>query len=1225
MDNAISKSSCLIFAIIGISLCCAVPTSAQVIPDNTLGEENSVVNLRDGNSDTIEGGALRGQNLYHSFQEFNVDARRGVYFANPDNVTNIFSRVTGNNITNILGTLGVDGAADLYLINPNGIVFGEDARLDVKGSFFATTANSIEFRDNSFFSAIAPQSSVLTISVPLGLQFGATPGSIINRSFAVNPNGETNITGSSTGLQVPTGKTLGLLGGDIFLDDGNLTAKGGNIELASIKEEGKVALQQTNNNLQFDYGLIDSFGNIELVNSSVIDVAAENNGSINITGENITVERSLINAGIIGSSSNLNQAGDINLNARENILILGAGSGVNNSIFQNSVGNGGDINLSAKSLDVSQGAKINANIFGQGNTGNVNIRVDETVIITDPNSWITSQISSGGMGVGGNISLIADNLTLQNGGQLFTGTFGNGNAGNVNIAVADTLRLREGAGLGTQVNSVAARGNSGELNIETGTLSIENDSFISSSSLGQGNANDINIQATESIEVIGIGSGILSQVGESGIGNAGSINLETNNLVIRDTGQISASNLGQGNANDVNIQATESIEIVDSGSQISSNINFGGTGSSGNINLTTSELTLNNSGLISAASLIGSNGGNIDLNVDTLKIDNGSTISTFSGIISDLESDLGTGNAGELRIKATESIEISGQNSALLTSFLGLGSSGNISLQTQKLSLKDGGLVASSAVDFAGIFDVIPDDFDLTLLVNLINLDPTLDRTAVEFINSIINGDLEANIEQGDSGDIFIEATESLTIVNGEGILTSGTGRASGGNISISTPNLKLQQGIINTGTAGVADSGTINIFDAESVEVINGRLSSGTAINSQGNGGKLNIFTQELLIKEGGQISTSTFGSGDAGNLNITATDVVNVSGVNMNQARSRIIAQVEATNATGNGGNLTINTPQLFIDGGVISVTTFGQGNAGNLDINVAEAININGLNSGIGALVREEATGNGGNINLSTKELNLYNGALVTSRSFGLGNSGNLSLDILNTVTINNSNITTAAEQSSGGEITIKATDIFLKNESDISTFVLNGVSGGGNINLKADSIIAFDDSDIFAFAENGQGGNIILDTPAFFAEGFTLNSLISNPETLNNNNRADVNATGAVSGAVSIPDVSFIQNSLNELPDNSINTNELVANSCVSPAGNRQQGRFIITGGDSLPVRPGNADISNFSTGEVRHVPERNNSWQRGEPIVEPQGVYRLANGKLVLSRECPNSK
>ena len=131
---------------------------------------------------------------------------------------------------------------------------------------------------------------------------------------------------------------------------------------------------------------------------------------------------------------------------------------------------------------------------------------------------------------------------------------------------------------------------------------------------------------------------------------------------------------------------------------------------------------------------------------------------------------------------------------------------------------------------------------------------------------------------------------------------------------------------------------------------------------------------------------------------------------------------------------------------------------------------------------------------------------------------------------------------------------------------------------------------------------------------------LLSLTSNPEDLDNNDRVDINATGAVAGVVSIPDVSFIQNSLTELPANAIDTDELVANSCVVRS-REQNGTFVVTGGGGFPIRPGNASISTYSTGEVRSIPDTESKWQRGEPIVEPQGVYRLTNGKLVLSRKC----
>ena len=142
---------------------------AQITPDNTLGAENSIINYG-ALKDIINGGATRGTNLFHSFQEFNVDAGKSIYFANPTNIQNILTRVTGGNGSNILGTLGVEGTANLFLINPNGISFGKDAVLDIRGSFTATTADGIKLGENGLFSAKDPGSSIL-LSVQSGALF----------------------------------------------------------------------------------------------------------------------------------------------------------------------------------------------------------------------------------------------------------------------------------------------------------------------------------------------------------------------------------------------------------------------------------------------------------------------------------------------------------------------------------------------------------------------------------------------------------------------------------------------------------------------------------------------------------------------------------------------------------------------------------------------------------------------------------------------------------------------------------------------------------------------------------------------------------------------------------------------------------------------------------------------------------------------------------------------
>lgn len=130
------------------------PVQAQVSPDTSLGPEGSVIDSL-GNQDLITGGAVRGGNLFHSFQEFNVAEGRSLFFANPVDITRIFSRVTGRNPSTINGTLGVLGNADLFLLNPNGILFGPNSQLAIAGSFLATTGDRFTFADGTRFSARA--------------------------------------------------------------------------------------------------------------------------------------------------------------------------------------------------------------------------------------------------------------------------------------------------------------------------------------------------------------------------------------------------------------------------------------------------------------------------------------------------------------------------------------------------------------------------------------------------------------------------------------------------------------------------------------------------------------------------------------------------------------------------------------------------------------------------------------------------------------------------------------------------------------------------------------------------------------------------------------------------------------------------------------------------------------------------------------------------------------
>lgn len=397
---------------LGISIvitCCFSDNAvAQIKPDTTLPINSNITELQ--NVSVIRGGTQVGSNLFHSFEQFSISFGQTADFANSTDIQNIISRVTGKQASNIDGTIRTSGAANLFFINPNGIVIGNNANLDIGGSILASTASAFKFADGTVYSAILPHSiPLLTVTAPTGLQFGTTATPVRVTSQA-SVDGVTNSYGYPLGLKVPSGKTLSLIGGNVVLEGGNLTAPGGQIELVSVAGNSSVSLNPTSQILTPDKTEAQNLQDIKLIER-------------NVDGQNIP---SMVDTGSTSGSGSIYVQGRI-VELSGNLVSLG-------TLNQGSI-DGKGITINAIKLIIRDGAQIYTSTIDTGAAGDIKANISESVELSD------------------NSKLFQNNNPLFTG--LFSTTVASGKAGNITI---NTKNLYiQGARISTQSEGIFFR------------------------------------------------------------------------------------------------------------------------------------------------------------------------------------------------------------------------------------------------------------------------------------------------------------------------------------------------------------------------------------------------------------------------------------------------------------------------------------------------------------------------------------------------------------------------------------------------------------------------------------------------------------------------------------------------------------------------------------------------------------------------------------------------
>ena len=1058
----------------------------DIVPDGTLGSESSVVipntTVRGEIADKIEGGATRGANLFHSFQEFNVGELQRVYFANPSGIDNILTRVTGSNLSNILGTLGVDGAANLFLLNPNGIVFGPQSRLDVAGSFFASTANSLVFADGQEFSATSPQAPpLLTINISPGLQYGKyDPRTRIQNAGNLAVGKDLTLAASNLDLQgqLRAGNNLTLFGEDTVSITDSLAQP-------FIANAGGFLLIQGNQSITIaahnhtDSGL---FAGSDLRLRSHNPIAGDAHYT---AGGSFSIEQ------LDGNPGNLLSPYDPIILANGDVS-LGNYTGASLHILAGGSVTVGDLEINSTDTGDNAISPNNSNPF-LASLANVTLSNQApTSVVIDGSSQPTLDIRAG------------INWTLLGG---FPGNVDTGNlspnldtaATSADITIGD-ISINAPNGLVLLTNQYQPNGSNPSNKLEIGTLRTDDDfggRFV-------GNSGDVIIDYRGGIEIsVREASAKPNRIDtSSATGNAGHIKLITFDDITLDNSDIITSAFGAGQAGDISIE-TGSF-TADQGARIRSNSTS--QADAGDITITAS----------GAVSINGRNGREPNNNGTELvsRVDNG-----------------GIGKSGDITIKG-DSVSVT-ESAVLDASLRGEGSAGNINIEARQVIFKGAPRVSFRRRDGSITMNEASSEARVNVERGANGQGGTITIKA-ESLSIEDGARLSADLNgEGTGGNIEIDASDSVTVSGARGNrfsrIRSNVGEfigeeavGNGGNITIHTGSLSLiQSGQIQANMFGIGDAGkiTIKARDTVTIDGVANKAKIASGLRSRvgpdreriplskqsqaiGDGGEITIEAKSVFVTNGGQISTEINDIGKAGNISIIAEDQVIFDGAAKNENGnpfSSIIFSRVRPQAVGNGGKVLIKAGSVFFtDGAQINSETRSTGKGGDVEIIARDRVLVDGFSQLIGADsaiasdVLADGKGNGGTITITVTEgsFEITGGARLASGTQGNGDGGNVIITVGDQVLIDGigmndkpsrilTGVNPKSRKGNGGEIIIDANSITVTDGGTLAAGT-GGSGNGGNINLSANNSIAVTNGGTLGAGTSGRGngGNITI---------------------------------------------------------------------------------------------------------------------------------------------------
>jgi filamentous hemagglutinin family protein len=794
----------------------------------------------------ITGGLQRGRNLFHSFTDFSVPKDGSANFTNPAGNQSIITRVTGNLFSDINGLVNTNGA-NFLLINPNGVVFGTNAKLNVGKAFVTSTASGVDFVDaagRNYNFGVNKAGDTPLLSIDPNIAFN--PARLIMNASIPGNKGIENYGILATNNP---GQYIGLIGGNVAFNGGKIEDPGGRVELGGLTAPGTVGLGIEGNLFRAQLPTNVARGDVSFTNGARVNVAGAGGGDIAINARNLEIlSGSVVRGGMeIGLGTLEAVSGDIKVNATGRIII-GSNSAIANNVRLNSQGKGGNIAIEATDSISLQGSRaaLQTATEGIGKAGNLEIKTRDLSVTNG--AEIQASIKEKGKGDAGNIKITAK-------------------AGNVyfnNSAILSEVEL------GTE-------GKGGSIEIETGNLSVTNNARLSTSTNSIGDAGNIKIIATGNSSVDS--SSVLSIVRANSTGKGGRIEIETGNLSVTNGGQLNALTLGKGDAGNIKVIAKSGSISFDGGrdtfrSAILNTVETGGEGKAGEIEIETRDLSLTNGAQLQTSIRGKGAAGNIKIT--------GTRNVSFDGVQTALRNGVQT----NIRTSVGSAIQPGGE-----------GKGGSIEINTPNLSVTNGAALSAST---SGKGDA--GSIKITANNGKVSFDGGKARIRSTALSSVT--------EQGEGkgGEIEI-VTGNLSVTNGAQLSTSTSGKGDGGNIVLNAKTIDLNKGLISL-RSSKSTGGNLDIITQNYLLLRNNGLvaTDSSSTDRNGNGGNITINSPLIIATPGNNDITANANQGNGGKVKI---DSQGLFGIQYRPQGSPFANDITASSTFGQSGSVQIDTP--------------------------------------------------------------------------------------------------------------------------------------------------------------------------------------------------------------------------------------------------------------------------------------------------------------------------